>query len=183
MSLNLILGFVPWFLYLIISGNNLLQFKIAILAGLIASIVCQIPMLKKGFILSWGTTLFFLFMTVGVVLLNNSWIIQNADIISNGSLTLIVLISILVGKPFTLQYARELVPAEKWNNRVFIQINYLLSFIWLGMFLLGLCISLFRQYNPGYTHWLFDIFSYVPIILGSWISSWFPDWYKSRHMD
>ena len=73
-------------------------------------------------------------MTIAVVLLKNLWIIEHAGLISNSSLAVIALISIVIGKPFTIQYAKEKVPADKWKTPLFIRINYLLSSFWLLMF-------------------------------------------------
>lgn len=181
MSKNVILGFIPWILYLIISGHNLLQFDISILVALFASIVCQIPQLKKGFILSWGTLIFFLFMTVSVVLLTNEWVIKNAGLISNSGLAVITLISIVIGKPFTMQYAKETVPADKWETPLFIQINYLLSAFWLVMFLSMLGVYLIHTFHPEVSNWIFNLISYIPIIFGTWVSIWFPAWYRERY--
>jgi carotenoid cleavage dioxygenase len=183
MSKNLILGFVPWILYLIISSHNLFQFDIAILIALLASIFCQLHELKKGFILSWGTLVFFLFMTLSVVLFRNLWVIENAGFISNSYLPIIVLISIVIGKPFTMQYAKEKVPADKWKTPLFIRINYLLSSFWLCMFLTMFGIYLVRAYYPNVSSWFFNLLSYLPIILGTWISLWFPSWYKERYLN
>jgi hypothetical protein len=43
---------------------------------------------------------------------------------------LIVLISLAVGKPFTLQYAREQVPREFWESPEFRKTNYVISSVW-----------------------------------------------------
>lgn len=48
----------------------------------------------------------------------------------DGGLLLIMLISIAVGAPFTLQYAREQVPAEFWDSPAFKQTNLVITCIW-----------------------------------------------------
>jgi hypothetical protein len=69
--------------------------------------------LAKGFVLTWGSLLFFGFNLVMVVLLGNLWVIKNLDILTKGTLATISCVSIFLGKPFVLQYAQETVPPRK----------------------------------------------------------------------
>lgn len=179
MSLKLFLGFLPWILYLILAGNTLVMFESAIIVGLVTSIICQLYELKKGFILSWGTLLFFMFMTVSVVILKNSWVIENAGWISNSALPLIVFISLIIGMPFTLQYAKEVISPDKWQQPLFIRINYLLTILWQIIFLLSLVVYLIFNYYKLTDTWSYVIISYIPIFVGLWINIWFPNWYKN----
>lgn len=48
----------------------------------------------------------------------------------DGSLTLIVLASLAMRAPFTLQYAREQVPSDFWATPLFIRTNYMLTAVW-----------------------------------------------------
>jgi hypothetical protein len=48
---------------------------------------------------------------------------------------LIVLTTLIIGKPFTLQYAREQVPQSLWDTPQFIRINYVITGVWSGAFL------------------------------------------------
>lgn len=52
----------------------------------------------------------------------------------NGGLALIAIGSMLVRRPFTLQYAREQVPPEFWNSPVFIKTNYRITGVWSAAF-------------------------------------------------
>ena len=45
----------------------------------------------------------------------------------DGGLLLIVLISLAIRKPFTLQYAREHTPKERWNDPGFIRSNVIIT--------------------------------------------------------
>ncbi|MBA2649610.1 MAG: hypothetical protein H0U75_08485 [Legionella sp.] len=182
MSKALIFGFIPWIFYLVLSGHNLIQFELSIIGAFIAAIVFQIHELRKGFVLSWGTLIFFFFMMVGVVGLKNKWVIQYASLISNGGLSLIVLISLLIGKPFTIQYAKESVPKEKWQHPLFIRINYLLSGFWLIMFLCGFGVAFIHTRHPKISDWIIIILSYLPILFSIWVSQWFPKWYTGYYI-
>ncbi len=54
----------------------------------------------------------------------------------DGALAVIAIGSMLIGKPFTLQYAREQVPPELWNSPLFIRTNYLITGVWSAAFVI-----------------------------------------------
>lgn len=127
---DVIKSFLPWILYFILVDQKQQQLDIAIIIAAITSIIFEFKGLKKGFILSWGTLIFFIFMFISVIILRNQYIIKYAWIFSNGALALIAWISILIHKPFTIQYAKEKVSKDKWEHPLFLRINYLLTTVW-----------------------------------------------------
>ena len=46
----------------------------------------------------------------------------------------IVLISMVIGRPFTLQYARERVPEQHWRTPLFLAVNRRITGVWAGAF-------------------------------------------------
>src|SRR5258708_4145400 len=130
-------SFLPWILFFILIGHSEEKLDVAIIAATIASILCDFNRLKHGFILSWGTFFFFIFMLVAVVIFKSQWIARYSEFFSNGALAAIAWISILVRKPFTIQYAKEIVSSDKWQHPLFIKINYMLTSAWGILFLIG----------------------------------------------
>jgi len=59
-----------------------------------------------------------------------------AGIIVNSALAGIVLISILIKNPFTLQFAKENVPQDKWDTPGFLLACNATAVLWLGIFTL-----------------------------------------------
>jgi hypothetical protein len=51
-------------------------------------------------------------------------------------------ISLLVGKPFTLQFARESTPPEIWNLPVFLHANVVITLAWTAAFAINLVVAL-----------------------------------------
>lgn len=179
---NIIRSFLPWILYFAISGNTQLQLDIAIIVAATTSIIFELNELKKGFILSWGTLIFFIFMFITVVLFKNQWLAKHAWFFSNSALALIAWISILVRRPFTIQYAKEQVSEDKWQHPLFIKINYILSSIWGLIFLINLGVNIIQTYNIEYRGWAYELTSYIPSIFGIWFTAWFPNWYKEKYI-
>lgn len=176
---EIIKSFLPWILFFVLADYTQ-QIDIAIIVAAITSIVLEYKGLRKGFILSWGTLIFFIFMFIAVVILNNQWISKHSWIFSNGTLALIVWASILIRKPFTIQYAKEQVSEDKWNHPIFITVNYLLTAVWGLIFLIGITIQLIKIYNPQLNGLTYEIITYLPSIFGIWFTTWFPDWYKEK---
>lgn len=179
---EVIQSFLPWILYFILAGNTQQQLSVAIIVAAILSIIFEIRGLKKGFVLSWGTLLFFIFMFITVVLFKNSWIAKNSWIFSNGALASIAWISILIRRPFTIQYAKEQVSKDKWQHPLFLKINYLLTTAWGLIFLINLGLHLIRIYYPSFTGLGYEVISYIPSLFGIWFTAWFPNWYKQKYL-
>jgi hypothetical protein len=64
-------------------------------------------------------------------------------------LLLIILISMAIGKPFTLQYARERVPAERWKSPRFARINLVITSVWALAFACIVAADLTMIYLPN----------------------------------
>lgn len=179
---RMIEDFIPWILFFLLSGKSQGQLDIAIIVAAIATLFFDYKSLRKGFILSWGTLIYFTFMLTSVALMRNQWVAQHAWLFSNGVLALIAFFSILVRKPFTMQYARELTPSEKWTHPIFIKINYILTMVWGFVFLAGIGLHLIQGLIPSVTGWVFECLTYVPSILAIWFTTRFPQWYKRRQL-
>lgn len=63
-------------------------------------------------------------------------------------LMLVVLLSILIGRPFTLQYAKEKVPPTLWSSPEFLRKNYLISGVWAAAFLAMVLAELAMLLRP-----------------------------------
>ena len=177
---DIIKSFLPWILYFIIAGKTQASIDTAIVVAAITSIMGELDYLKQGFILSWGTLIFFVFMFIAVVLFNNQWVIKFAWIFSNGTLALIAVVSIIFRRPFTLQYAKQQVPADKWQHPLFIKINYILSSVWGLCFLFNVFLQLIKIYYPAFSAWIYEALSYLSILFAMWFTSWFPKWYREK---
>jgi hypothetical protein len=179
---EIIQSFLPWILFFILLRDTQHQLDTAIIVAAVTSIILEFKGLKKGFILSWGTLLFFSFMLIAVVCFRNHWISKNSWIFSNGALAAIAWISIFIRKPFTIQYAKEQVPKDKWRHPLFLKINYLLTSVWGLIFLISIVLQLLRLRYPEFSGLSYEIISYIPSIFGIWFTSWFPNWYREKSL-
>jgi len=178
--LDLLKGFLPWIVYFVLASHSQEKLAIATIAACFVFMIFEVNYLYKGFILSWGTFLFFLFMLIFNVILRIQWIAEHAWVISNGSLAVLAWFSLMIGSPFTAQYAREQVDKQYWNSIVFIRINQYLTAIWGSIFLFCALLDLLKIYLPTTQNWIYDVSTDLATIIGAWVTSWFPEWYKKR---
>jgi hypothetical protein len=67
----------------------------------------------------------------------------------NAGLLLVVVISPVIRRPFTLQYAREQVAPEVWNSPEFSRSNYVISGVWALAFAARVAADLIILYLPA----------------------------------
>ncbi len=140
----LMLGFVPWLLFLFFSGHTLISLERATIAALLASLTFGFGELRRGYILQWGTLLFFCFCVVSVNFLKVVWVADHMDLLANTALAGTMWLTIVVGKPFALQYARRDVPKERWNDSKFIQGCRFITMVWACLMTLAAGVAVVR---------------------------------------
>ena len=132
--------------------------------------------LAKGFVLTWGSLLFFSVILVMVVLFRNLWFIENLDILSHGTLAAIAWLSICVGKPFVLQYALETVPPERQASPAFYRICRNLTVVWGVVFIVSTGMSAAKTFGWWADGMGFQAVSLGLIGLGLWLNHWYPQY-------
>lgn len=166
--LMFLLGFAPWLLFLFLSGDTLASLQRAIVICLVASVIFGFRDLRNGFILPWGSLLFFASCMVTVNLFKMVGVAKNMGIIANGFLAAIIWLTIIIGKPFTLQYARAELPKEQWNDPHLVQSCRFIAIVWGLLLTASTSISFFRALNPGLCPgWVYSGISIGTIIGGT----------------
>lgn len=163
----LMLGFLPWMLFLFFSGHTMLSLKIAVVISLVASVTLGFGDLKRGFILQWGTCIFFLVCLIMVVFLNNKWIAMEMDLVSNLALSAIMWFTVLIGKPFALQYARRGLPKERWNDEKFIRGCRFITVVWACLMTFAVLISILKRTTwLPFPKWVYFDITVLNIVVG-----------------
>jgi uncharacterized membrane protein len=176
--LGLVIAFLPWII-LAVLGNRWLVLALA-LALVAAGVTTARQLLSRSpKILDAVTFAFFLFVAVGVI--GFGWMILATymTLLVNVTLMAIAWGSLLVGMPFTIQYAREQVPQGLWRSPVFIRINQIITAVWGLDFSLSALVSLYRH-ATGDTS-LASEYAWVLFSVGAAVFTvYFPDWYRAR---
>jgi hypothetical protein len=171
--LKILLGFLPWILFGILAGAPLTRLEAALAVAWVATLALGFNQLRKGFFLTWGSLLFFSSCLILVVFLKNLWVIEHMDLLARATLAAIAWASIIAGRPFTLQYARESVPEAYWHTPQFIHTSYFVSIVWGIIFLKALGASLFRPYLDHLAGWLYPLLATGTMFLGLIFTQWY----------
>jgi hypothetical protein len=84
-------------------------------------------------------------------------------------------VSIIVGQPFTLQYARRGTPQEMWSTPDFIWVNYAITAVWAVAFAVMVAADLAIIYVPGLPISLGIGATAVAIIGAAYFTQWYPE--------
>ncbi len=139
---------MPWLLFLFFSGQTFAGLERSIIIGLLASLIFGFRELRRGFLLQWGTLIFFITCAIAVDLMKSIWVARSMGIISNGSLACLIWGTILIGKPFTLQYARAELPKERWDDPALIQSCKFLAVVWAFLLTFLALVAYLKNSNP-----------------------------------
>jgi hypothetical protein len=103
------------------------------------------------------------------------WSIFAVRLWVDAGLLVIVLVSLVLRRPFTLQYAREKVSRELWVSREFVRTNYILTAVWACAFVVMVAADLAMMYVPSLPRWV-SIAATVVAIYGAYrFTAWYPE--------
>jgi hypothetical protein len=171
--LKILLGFLPWILFGILAGPPLTRLEAALAVALAATLALGLKQLRQGFFLTWGSLLFFSSSLILAAWLKNLWVIGHMDLLARATLAVIAWGSIIAGRPFTLQYARESVPEAYWRTAEFIHTGYFISLVWGIIFLAALGASLFRPCLDQLSVWFYYLLATGSMFLGIIFTQWY----------
>jgi carotenoid cleavage dioxygenase len=144
-----LIGFLPWILFLYLPTNGWEPLRRAVLMCLAASIVFSLKALRERFILQWATVAFFLFCAISFYGFNWVWLANHMSVVANLVLDAIIWLSILAGKPFTLQYAKAEAPSEIWHTEAFLRGCRSIAVFWGALLLVPSALSLLDLFYPA----------------------------------
>jgi hypothetical protein len=178
--MGMLLAFAPFFAFVVIERLVGVPAGLAAGAAVSASLLLRdavsrtrrVKVLEIGTFLLFGGLALFAWLP-GTV----QWSIAAVRLRVDAGLLLIVLASILIGRPFTLQYAREQVSVELWSSPLFVRTNYVITGAWAAAFAVMVVADLALTYLPDLPRQI-SIIATVAAIVGA---VKFTGWYPQRH--
>jgi len=180
-KIGILLGFLPLVVYGILAGIFVSSVIIALAAATAVTLIFGWADLKKRMILSWANLVMFGGVFVAVGILGMTRIIPYMDVLIYTTLTIVASASLLAGKPFTLQYAREMVDKALWENPGFIRVNILITSVWDGVFLLNLGLTAIVLLNLGFIGRIAQLLTYAVLMAGIIFTLWYPDYVRKKY--
>jgi hypothetical protein len=137
---DLIWSFSPWLIFLL--GTRFTSLSGAIALGLVAALVVAARAIghHRLHLLDVASVLYFTGLGLALEVVHPASVTywtRYAQAGSHAFLTLIVLGSVAIGRPFTESYARETTPKELWGTPQFRSVNRQVSLVWGLAFLVG----------------------------------------------
>ncbi|QCO17391.1 hypothetical protein D3869_19320 (plasmid) [Azospirillum brasilense] len=185
--MGILLAFAPFIAFAVLDR------LVGPVEGLIAGALVSATMLLRDWmspgktpkILEVGTVLLFGGLALYAVAGGPTWSVLGGSVmvgsvmgvrlLVDAGLLLIVLISIALRRPFTLQYAREQVAHEFWESPHFIHTNYVITGVWALAFLVLVIADLILLYRPDLPP-RFGIVATVLALVGAIkFTSWYPE--------
>lgn len=179
---KMILSFAPWIAFLIISGPTMFRLKLGIFVAAILVVVMGVTRLHRGVIL-WAGVLFFLYALIAVVWMNNMWSVRYMGVLANGTLAAGTWLTVLMGKPFTLDYAKEHTDPSLWDSPVFLKTNYVITCAWGVVFIIGVLNAWLKMQHLAVPHWVFEAVQYSCMLGAMFFTNWYTAYVKRQRGD
>jgi hypothetical protein len=148
--MNILLAFAPFIVFVV--AERILGVPAGLAAGALASAALLgrdlLSRERAVKVLEIGTAILFGGLALYALAFHPAWSIAAVRLRVDAGLLAIVLVSIAIRRPFTLQYAREQVAAEHWSNPVFVRTNYVISAAWGAAFAVMVVADLVLAYLP-----------------------------------
>jgi hypothetical protein len=129
-----LLAFLPWLVYAVGSGGNHWGFATA--GGLVACLI-YLSMTRRQTtikLMDWTTLAFFAAASVLTIVLHSKVLATYQVMIIWSFYAVAGWASIVLGRPFTVAYAREEQPPEVWDLPIFHRVNWIMTLFWCGLF-------------------------------------------------
>jgi hypothetical protein len=177
---NPLAGLSPWIVYAVVEGKGRLELAAGVACGLALVLLC-LSWVRGGKpkMLEYADVVFFGALAIVVATTSDAvheWLELWGGEVANITLTVIVVGSILIRRPFTLAYAKEETPEEVWDSPLFLRTNYIISGVWAGAFVIQ---ALSGLYGDAVLHtsdnlWTGWIIQTVPMIVAVQFTLWYP---------
>jgi hypothetical protein len=131
-------------------------------------------------LLEIGTFILFGGLTAYMLLEGSNLSVIGVRVCVDGGLLLIILVSMALRRPFTLQYAKEQVSADRWNAPGFLHTNYVISGAWAIAFTLMVLAELALLYAPQIPRRAGVIIIVVALVGAVKFTGWYPSRHDTR---
>jgi hypothetical protein len=181
--MNLLLAFAPFIVFVIV--ERLAGIAAGLGAGAAVSAFLLIrDLLTPGRgikLLELGTFFLFGFLTLYALAMHPQWSIAAVRLRVDAGLMLIVLASMALRQPFSLQYARESVARQHWGSPAFLHSNYVISAAWAAAFGVLVLADIAMAYMQALPHAGGVVATAAALAAAAWFTGWYPEQRHRAH--
>ncbi|MDE1992733.1 MAG: hypothetical protein KGI75_09525 [Rhizobiaceae bacterium] len=175
--MGILLAFLP-FIVFAVADRALGPSEALILAAIVAVVLLLrdwLVLRKAPKILDIGTTILFGGLACYALLGGPTGSIFGVRLAVDFGLLVIVLISMLIQRPFTLQYAREQVAPELWDSPTFIRTNYIITSVWAFAFAVMAAADALLVFAPQVPTKVGIIITILALVGAIRFTGWYPE--------
>ncbi|HKO71236.1 MAG TPA: hypothetical protein VJV58_09920 [Bradyrhizobium sp.] len=124
----------------------------------------------------------FLFVALGlyIILIDSSLSSTQVKLTVDMGMLAISVGSLIMRRPFTLQYAREAVDAETARRPEFVKANYVISAAWALAFVLMVAANVLLIYIPGLPLWSGIAIAFAARNSALVFTRWYPEYRRAK---
>jgi len=132
-------------------------------------------------ILGVGSAVLFAGLGLYLLVWHPTWSNSAVRLAVDAGVLTISLGSMLLRRPFTLQYAIEAVPAETAAIPGFLRANYIITGAWTVATLLMLASNVAMLYVPGLPFWTGLAIAFAARYSALYFTRWYPEYQRLKH--
>jgi hypothetical protein len=175
MDMSILLALTPFIVFFVVM--RMVSPFAGLAAALAVSVLLGIRQWRRGEsvkVLEVGSLALFGALVLYTLIAAPDWTVATVRLAVDGGLLIIVLVSLAIGMPFTLQYARETVPKELWTSPPFMTTNQRITGVWAAAFAVMTAADAAAHYVEAIPLWI-DIAASVTAFAGAvWFTRWYP---------
>jgi hypothetical protein len=140
--LAIFLSFLPWIAFLSLPGLVGVRWSATIAALLAVAMILRDQKRGRLKVLDLKSAAFFVLFFAASFFIAEESLTRWSGVAGSAAIFLIVLATLLTGRPFTTPYAKEMTPPDVWDSPLFKRANVVISSGWLVGFGFALAAAL-----------------------------------------
>ncbi|NOJ44946.1 hypothetical protein [Bradyrhizobium archetypum] len=132
-------------------------------------------------LLGAGSAVMFTALGAYVALVDPSLSHSAVKLIVDAGVLAISLVSLIIRKPFVLQYALEEVDADTVRQPGFLKAVYLITWAWNAAFVLMIIGNVLTIYVPGLPIWSGLVIAFAARNSAAYFTTWYPQYRKAKY--
>lgn len=127
-----------------------------------------------------GSAILFAGLGAYLALSHHAWSSPAVKLAVDAGVLAIALASLAIGKPFTLQYAREMADAKTAQLPDFLTANYVITSAWALAIALMMTANALVIYMPGLPLWTGLAIAFAARTTAVYFTRWYPEYRKAK---
>lgn len=176
----------PWALMAMLAGPG--RYEIAVISALGFSSVVLGLCWRRGIPVHvlevFGVTYFIALAAIGLGVSDGTktWLEMWAGEVTNVSLALFAVVTLLLRRPYTMAYARDVTPPDRWHTPSFKRTNMVLTAVWAGAFGFSAAVGFIGDVAYGDTDnfWTGWVLQLASLFFAVAVTEFYPEYAHAR---